>query len=454
MRINKLLERYVEFFRRKMFNSPSSLLDTVDLWRNLFFFRIVLVILPVSVVVYILGATAGILAKMYGLIFFDTVGMLIIIFIAFDSSFSILFKKILFLFTIYFLGIMLFYYLGFFGPALIYLMAVSILSALIINEKVAVATFVLNLVLFIYFIISVTLNVEYKPLMMNASAFLAVGINFMAFNLILIIAVISLITHLREALTLQGNIKAKLLEESAKLQIAKQRAEQSDSFKTGFIQDVSHGIQIPLKAIKSFSDLVNNENIEIEKRRYFIDIISSNAKLLQNIVHDLQILSTIENNQVIVTKSTIELNKVIGELITVFSEEYKDKNIGIIFKQKIADGRDNIETDEALLKKIIINLLSNALKYTELGFVEIGYVFRNECIEIFVKDTGIGIAPEQLKNLFNRFYRVENAINSRHAGTGLGLSLARANAQALGGELTCNSMLHVGTTFYLSVPIK
>ncbi len=118
------------------------------------------------------------------------------------------------------------------------------------------------------------------------------------------------------------------------------------------------------------------------------------------------------------------------------------------------DEKANINTDESKLMKILSNLIENALKFTKLGYIEFGYQIENQTITLYVKDTGIGINAGKLSTIFERFSQDENELSIRSGGLGLGLSIAKENAELLGGKIWVESELNKGSCFYINIPYE
>jgi PAS domain S-box-containing protein len=235
---------------------------------------------------------------------------------------------------------------------------------------------------------------------------------------------------------------------------AKEKAEESDHLKTAFLQNVSHEIRTPLNAICGFSEILSNEDLPVDKRKSFVQIIQNSSSQLLSIVNDVLAISSLETKQAKINLSTVCLNTIIVEMLAIFKQQAKNRNIALYTTHQLTDKQSEVYTDKTKITQVLSNLLFNALKFTHTGSIEFGYRLVNNEIEFFVKDTGIGIKPELLEKIFERFRQADSTIQTNYGGTGLGLSICKGFVELLGGKIWAESEIGKGATFYFTLPYK
>jgi signal transduction histidine kinase len=238
----------------------------------------------------------------------------------------------------------------------------------------------------------------------------------------------------------------------AELIAAKEKAEESDRLKTAFLHNVSHEIRTPMNAILGFSTLLNEPGISDEDRTQFTDVIFQSGNQLLSIINDIVDLASIESGQMKVSISQINLNTALRRLSEQFSYREKSQKITLSLETPLPQKDAEIMTDGTKLVQIISNLINNAFKFTKKGKISFGYSIKDNYIEFFVKDTGIGIAPNHRSRIFDRFYQVDSAVSRQFSGTGLGLSICKAYVELLGGKIWLVSSPGKGTEFFFTIP--
>ncbi|SNR52354.1 hybrid sensor histidine kinase/response regulator [Lutibacter flavus] len=255
-------------------------------------------------------------------------------------------------------------------------------------------------------------------------------------------------------ITIRKKALSKLEKQTAELVKSKEKAEESNRLKTEFLNNMSHEIRTPMNGILGFSEFLSDENLPISKRNYFIKIIQNSGNQLLRVIDDILEISRLETKQVKVIEKPVCLNDLLMELFSIFDIKAKENKIPLYIKTELTDEQSIIYTDKSKLNKIVSNLLENSLKYTNKGNISFGYKLINNKIEIFVKDTGIGINLEKQKIIFERFSQENEETSRTLGGLGLGLSIAKENTELLGGEISVNSIKWQGSTFVVSIPYK
>ncbi|MFP4025397.1 MAG: cache domain-containing protein [Thiohalospira sp.] len=236
---------------------------------------------------------------------------------------------------------------------------------------------------------------------------------------------------------------------------ARKRAENADKLKSVFLANMSHEIRTPMNAILGFSQLIKNSRMSEEKRNEFINIIHSKGNQLLQIINDIIDISKIESNQIKLYPTKFSVNKMIDELYQSYKsagQETIKPEVNFKVKKELPDNQSFIYSDRTRIIQILSNLLNNAFKYTEKGFVELGYKIKTSQIEFYVKDTGIGVQKEKKEIIFERFRQADESSTRTYGGTGLGLSISKGLVQILEGSLNVDSDGKSGSCFYFTIP--
>ena len=238
------------------------------------------------------------------------------------------------------------------------------------------------------------------------------------------------------------------------LEKAKQKAEESDRLKSAFLANISHEIRTPMNGILGFANLQMGNDQTLEKCQQYAKIISGCGNNLMQLLNDILDISKIEAGEVEIKKENFCINKIIEELYDFYEPQTKHegKKLSLQMHKSLRDDEAIIYSDKRYLRQILTNLLSNALKFTNKGEILIGYNAKENGIEIFVKDSGEGIALELLDKMFEPFRQGEEILSRKYHGTGLGLAIAKSYTELLGGYMRVESEADQGTTFYLTLP--
>jgi len=243
-------------------------------------------------------------------------------------------------------------------------------------------------------------------------------------------------------------------EMEAELLIAKNKAEESDRLKSAFLANMSHEIRTPLNSIIGFSELLADSHFEIEQKEEFIGHIISNGNNLLNIISDIMDISKMESGMVSIRSREVQINQIVTEIRNQFIGRFEEK--GIDFQLECENELEQILVlaDPERLNQIFNNLISNALKFTTVGFVLLGYRREGRMLRIQVKDSGIGIPAEFHTRIFDRFSQVETSNSRRYGGNGLGLAITKNLIELMGGKIWLESEPGAGSNFYFTLPLK
>ncbi len=241
-----------------------------------------------------------------------------------------------------------------------------------------------------------------------------------------------------------------------KLLKAKIKAEEADKLKSAFLANMSHEIRTPMNAILGFSELLSSKNIDLaenEKNEY-LNLIKSNGNNLLNLINDIIDISKIEADQLKIIKKECNINEVLNNLEKNYNELKKQQNKNNIeIRVKNAYSNYSILTDPLRLQQILSNLIDNALKFTDNGFIEFGFIEQDlDYILFYVKDTGIGMDEKNSNSVFQRFQKLDNDNTKLYRGAGIGLAICKSLVELLNGEIWVKSKKGIGSTFYFTLP--
>ncbi|MBQ4822759.1 transporter substrate-binding domain-containing protein [Aquimarina sp. MMG016] len=247
-------------------------------------------------------------------------------------------------------------------------------------------------------------------------------------------------------------LKYLIKEKTAELVIAKEHAEESNRLKTAFIHNISHEVRTPMNGIIGFSELLNDPNLSREQQTEYTEIIMSSSNQLIRIIDDIIEISRLQTNQVKVNPTETNISELISDITSRFEKAAKEKNITLQLTNDLTNDQSTILIDKNKVDKILHNLIDNAIKFTNEGKIEISCHPENEKLKIPIQDTGIGINNKDQELIFKNFSQSEKEVTKSYDGLGLGLSIAKKNAELLGGNISFTSKIDEGSTFTLTIP--
>ncbi len=236
------------------------------------------------------------------------------------------------------------------------------------------------------------------------------------------------------------------------LVIAKNHAEESDKLKTSFLANMSHEIRTPMNGILGFAGLLKDPMLSGDEQKKYIDIIEKSGARMLNIINDIIDISKIESGLMKLKMTESNINDQIDYIFTFFKPEVEIKGMKLSCLKSLTSIDSIIRTDREKVFAILINLVKNAVKYSNEGIIEFGYLKKGDYLEFFVSDTGIGIPKSRQKAVFERFIQADIDDKMAVQGAGLGLSISKAFIEMLGGKIWLESKLGKGSTFYFTIP--
>lgn len=235
-----------------------------------------------------------------------------------------------------------------------------------------------------------------------------------------------------------------------KLREIEMKASENDRLKTAFIRHISHEIRTPIHGISGFSELLQHNDSTMDEKMKYIRIIERSAHELLSVTNGMMDLSLIEVGAVTVNKKLFNVNILLEELFLRYLG-VTNENVNLKLEHTLPNGLKHIFCDEAKIKLVMGNLIQNACKFTNQGFVKFGCYYENGLLVFFVKDTGLGLTLSEQKLVFKSFNKLTNETRGHKSGMGLGLSISQSIVNILGGDIWLSSIPDEGTTIYFSL---
>jgi PAS domain S-box-containing protein len=247
-------------------------------------------------------------------------------------------------------------------------------------------------------------------------------------------------------------LNTELHEINEDLKNAKEKAEQSDQLKSAFLANISHEIRTPMNGIIGYIDILLSEEDEVQRKNY-LNVIKNSSHQLLDIVNDIIDISKIESGIVEIHETEHEIDSFLNDMAELFHLEVESKDIELEIKNVMEPG-SIIKTDVSKLRQVLSILLKNAIKFTDRGTISLSVKQEKDHYQFSVKDTGIGIDSKYHELIFDRFRQAQLSENVIRGGNGLGLAIARAFIDRMGGKIWVESEPGVGSEFIFNLPIK
>jgi len=233
-----------------------------------------------------------------------------------------------------------------------------------------------------------------------------------------------------------------------------ERLQESDANKTRFFSGISHEMRAPLTSILSFSEiLLNYRDVDEETEREFLGIISGESRRLAQLINEILDLSRIESGKLEWHMDKINIEEIVRSAVKIAEPLARGKGVPIEIKPRDEDV-SAVKGDRGRLLQVVLNLLTNAVKFTPRGKITVGIEEMPEEIRVSVTDTGEGIYPEEKEKIFEEFYRIGDDLAGRPKGSGLGLSICKSIIEAHNGKIWVESEIGKGSTFFFAIPKK
>jgi PAS domain S-box-containing protein len=241
------------------------------------------------------------------------------------------------------------------------------------------------------------------------------------------------------------------------LRRAKEEAEAANRAKSEFLANMSHEIRTPLNAILGFTNVLlrDDDGTNSQRTDFLLTVIDSGKHLL-SLVNDLLDLAKVESRQLQIERIACSPHRILADVVSTLRVRAQERDISLDYEWS-GDIPEQIESDPHRIKQLLLNLIGNAIKFTQQGGVSVDASVETRgsdgLLKFVVTDTGIGISPDKLQSIFDPFVQADNSVTRRFGGTGLGLAISRSIAESMGGELTVSSQMGVGSQFTVTIAI-
>ncbi len=235
---------------------------------------------------------------------------------------------------------------------------------------------------------------------------------------------------------------------------AKEKAEESDRLKSAFLANVSHEIRTPMNGILGFLDLLREPELNDERKNKYIDVVNKSARRLLNTINDIIETSKLDTGQKEVKLEGVDIPSLLQSHYDFFNPLATEKGLSLKIAERVENDKALVLSDINILDSIFNNLINNAIKFTNIGSIEIGNYIKDDSMVFYVRDTGIGIPSDKHDVIFERFVQADLNMTREHEGSGLGLTITKACVEALGGQIWVQSEVNKGSTFSFSIPLK
>ena len=250
------------------------------------------------------------------------------------------------------------------------------------------------------------------------------------------------------------DLHKKLKDKAHELEVQKEKAEEATKLKSHFLASMSHELRTPMNSILGLTELILEDTTVVGKNRERIQVVLKSGKRLMNLINDILDLSKIEAGKMEIHSEDVMLDEVIKDVEGSIAPLAVQKNIKFKVNRKTNTGII-INTDKGKITQVLINLLGNAVKFTENGYVELTISSKNNKILTFdVTDSGIGISEEDQKIIFEEFRQIDGTTTRKYSGTGLGLAICKKIADLMDGDISLQSEYGKGSTFTFSIPLR
>jgi PAS domain S-box-containing protein len=255
-------------------------------------------------------------------------------------------------------------------------------------------------------------------------------------------------TRLSMSLDITERVKA-----SEQMKLAKEKAEASDKLKTTFLNNISHEVRTPLNGILGFAEIVSQSDLSEQDKKESLKMLTDSSDRLLNTITNYMDISLLTSASMSVYQKDFLPDQILKKLFNYFEPKCKMKGLELYLELPPQSENMILSSDSEMFQKIISHLLNNAIKFTEKGGVKFGFRVRENELEFFITDTGVGIGKESYEIIFDHFVKEDRGPLRLTEGSGLGLSISKGMVEILGGKIRLDSELDKGSSFFFTIPV-
>lgn len=447
------LQRYIRYSRF----SEREEQEGLAYFRDKLFISILLLTFVLGSLSYIPSTYVAVSRDEPIIVVLNTCTILGLIFTVFYRGLSFYTRKILFSTNIFFLSFVMFMVLGLEGNGSVLIFALSILITLFNGRKHGLLAVLIVAVFYVILLLGLYFELFYLPIFdqYDFQLLSIVMVNNLLFNLLLVFSVSFLINQLHTALLKGNQLQIELHEKHNNVLEAKNRVEKSDKLKSAFLANMSHEIRTPMYGILGCAQFLKEYNEDDPNYQEYIEVIEDSGEQLLDIMTDIINISIIESGLMFTNIKMFNVNDNINTVYNAFIPEADEKGIMFILNNTIAIQDAYISSDSEKVTSVLKYLIKNAIKYTDKGTIELLCGRKDESfIEFHLKDTGMGIHEDNYENIFDTFYQVDVENENALHGSGVGLTIAKAYIEMLGGSISLKSEVGVGTSFLFTMKVN
>ncbi len=430
--------------------------DGLDYWREKIFLVFCLVAIFIGSFLYVPGLITLLKEKAWVEVIIYTLVYAVILANCSFNFFELKYRMYFFVAVFYILGIFLLILFGPFGAGFFWLIVFQVLTAILFDVKTTIIAIIINLLSTAILGFLLLVNPENLSVSYSLTNWITLSTIFLVVCLVTSLPVAFILRVFDKTFKNERSSIELLEKENTNLLVSKTDAEKADKMTSRFITNMSHEIRTPMNGILGFIKLLKNAEVSDEKKKRYLDIVEQRSSYLLKLINNIIDISMIESDEFKADYDIIDLGEMLDNLYEMFASQLI--NIGKKVKlglQKNAHNNVNLISDQIKIQQVLINLLGNAVKFTDKGSITFGYDVQNNFIKFFVNDTGVGISEPNKKLIFKRFTKIESSsLHKNLESTGLGLSISKGLVKLLGGDIWFESEIGKGSTFYFTIPRK